>query len=94
MVCGNRKASTARTFMGTERTTFLINQEGKIMKIFKKVKPEEGRGLTAFGVAPGALVGTSIYSELNNIPQVRDSIQKALVGKEVTAEIETEAGIF
>ena len=54
----------------------------------------EGRGLSALGVAPGALVGTSIYGQLTGIPQVQDAIQKALKGKEVTAEIETEAGIF
>ena len=29
-----------RTFMGTERTTFLIDEEGKIAKIYNKVKPK------------------------------------------------------
>ncbi len=30
-----------RTFMGVHRTTFLIDEKGKIKKIFQKVKPEE-----------------------------------------------------
>jgi len=29
-----------RTYMGIERTTFLIGSDGKIEKIFPKVKPE------------------------------------------------------
>ncbi len=29
-----------RTFMGTERTTFLIDEEGKIAKIYNRVKPK------------------------------------------------------
>jgi peroxiredoxin Q/BCP len=29
-----------RTTMGIERTTFLIDEQGKISKIFNKVKPE------------------------------------------------------
>lgn len=29
-----------RTYMGIERTTFLIGEDGKIQKIFEKVKPE------------------------------------------------------
>ena len=29
-----------RTFMGTERTTFLIDEDGKIAKIYNKVKPK------------------------------------------------------
>ncbi|GIU81071.1 MAG: peroxiredoxin [Pyrinomonadaceae bacterium] len=34
------KSLYGKKYMGVERTTFLINEEGKIEKIFKKVKPE------------------------------------------------------
>jgi peroxiredoxin Q/BCP len=30
-----------RTYLGVKRTTFLIDEKGKIKKIFEKVKPEE-----------------------------------------------------
>jgi peroxiredoxin Q/BCP len=30
-----------KKYMGTERTTFVIDAEGKIAKIFPKVKPAE-----------------------------------------------------
>jgi peroxiredoxin Q/BCP len=29
-----------RTYMGVERSTFLIGKDGKIEKIFRKVKPD------------------------------------------------------
>ena len=32
------KSMFGRTFMGTERTTFLIDQEGKIQNVYRKVK--------------------------------------------------------
>ena len=35
-----KKSMFGRTFMGTERTTFLIDKEGKIVKIYNKVKPK------------------------------------------------------
>ena len=35
-----KKNMYGRTFMGTERTTFLIDKEGKIIKIYNKVKPK------------------------------------------------------
>ncbi len=34
------KSMYGRTYMGIERTTFLIGADGKIAKIFPKVKPE------------------------------------------------------
>jgi peroxiredoxin Q/BCP len=34
------KSMYGRTYMGIERTTFLIGVDGKIEKIFPKVKPE------------------------------------------------------
>lgn len=34
------KKFMGRTYMGTARTSFLINPEGKIVKIYEKVKPE------------------------------------------------------
>jgi peroxiredoxin Q/BCP len=30
-----------RTYMGNERTTFVIDADGKIKEIFRKVKPAE-----------------------------------------------------
>jgi len=35
------KKFMGRTYMGVRRTTFLIDEKGKIKKIFSKVKPEE-----------------------------------------------------
>jgi peroxiredoxin Q/BCP len=35
------KKFMGRTYMGFKRTTFLIDEKGKIKKIFEKVKPEE-----------------------------------------------------
>jgi len=39
-VYGQKKFS-GRTYMGVNRTTFLIDEKGKIKKVFEKVKPEE-----------------------------------------------------
>jgi peroxiredoxin Q/BCP len=35
------KKFMGRTYMGVHRTTFLIDEKGKIKKVFEKVKPEE-----------------------------------------------------
>ena len=35
------KKFMGRTYMGVQRTTFLIDEKGKIRKIFEKVKPED-----------------------------------------------------
>ena len=35
------KKFMGRTYMGVHRTTFLIDEKGKIKKVFAKVKPEE-----------------------------------------------------
>jgi thioredoxin-dependent peroxiredoxin len=34
------KSMYGRKYMGVARTTFIINKEGKIAKVFEKVKPE------------------------------------------------------
>ena len=41
--CGvwGEKKFMGRTYMGVHRTTFLIDEKGKIKKIFEKVKPED-----------------------------------------------------
>ena len=36
-----QKKFMGRTYMGVNRTTFLIDEKGKIQKVFEKVKPEE-----------------------------------------------------
>ena len=35
------KKFMGRTYMGVKRTTFLIDEKGRIKKVFEKVKPEE-----------------------------------------------------
>jgi peroxiredoxin Q/BCP len=35
------KTNYGKTYMGIERTTFVIDSEGKVAKIFPKVKPAE-----------------------------------------------------
>ena len=35
------KKFMGRTYMGINRTTFLIDEQGKIKKVFQKVKPEQ-----------------------------------------------------
>lgn len=35
------KKFMGRTYMGVNRTTFLIDEKGKIKKVFEKVKPED-----------------------------------------------------
>jgi peroxiredoxin Q/BCP len=39
------KSMYGRKYMGTERTTFIIDGAGRIVAIFRKVKPEEHLGL-------------------------------------------------
>jgi thioredoxin-dependent peroxiredoxin len=34
------KSLYGRTFMGTERTTFLIDEKGVVVKVYRKVKPQ------------------------------------------------------
>jgi thioredoxin-dependent peroxiredoxin len=36
-----QKKFMGRTYMGVHRMTFLVDEKGKIKKIFEKVKPEE-----------------------------------------------------
>ena len=36
-----QKKFMGRTYMGIHRTTFLIDEKGKIKKVFEKVKPED-----------------------------------------------------
>lgn len=39
------KTLYGKTFMGTERSTFVIGADGRIRSIFRKVKPEEHAGV-------------------------------------------------
>jgi peroxiredoxin Q/BCP len=39
------KSMYGKTYMGTERTTFVIGPDGKIKAIFRKVKPDEHAAL-------------------------------------------------
>jgi thioredoxin-dependent peroxiredoxin len=50
-----QKKFMGRTYMGVNRTTFLIDEKGKIKKIFEKVKPEDHARevLDAFDTPPG-----------------------------------------
>src|SRR6266850_2441391 len=38
------KKFMGRTYMGVKRITFLIDEKGKVKKVFEKVKPEEHAG--------------------------------------------------
>jgi len=46
-----QKKFMGRTYMGINRTTFLIDEKGKVRRVFEKVKPEEHARevLEAFG---------------------------------------------
>lgn len=46
------KSMYGKTYMGIERTTFLISPEGKVQKIFHKVKPA-GHGAEVLCQLPG-----------------------------------------
>jgi peroxiredoxin Q/BCP len=35
------KKFMGRTYMGVNRTTFLIDEKGKIKRVFEKIKPDE-----------------------------------------------------
>ena len=35
-----QKSMYGRKYMGVERTTFVINKEGRVAKVFEKVKPQ------------------------------------------------------
>jgi peroxiredoxin Q/BCP len=39
------KKMYGKTFMGTERSTFVIDPDGRIKSVFRKVKPDEHAGL-------------------------------------------------
>jgi thioredoxin-dependent peroxiredoxin len=45
------KSMYGRTYWGNERTTFLIDADGKISHIFRKVKPAEHDALVLAGLA-------------------------------------------
>lgn len=38
------KSMYGKTYLGVDRTTFLIDEEGKVAKVFRKVKPEGHAG--------------------------------------------------
>ena len=42
---GRRRAMYGRTYLGNERTTFIIGPDGKIVEVLRKVKPGEHDGL-------------------------------------------------
>jgi len=44
----------------------------------------EGKGLDVFGLAPGQLVGQSVFDLYADVPAVLDDIQRALAGAQVT----------
>jgi hypothetical protein len=53
-----------RIYMGNERTTFLIDADGKISHIFRKVKPAEHhqKVLAALGASRDSLAGRLVGS--------------------------------
>ncbi len=48
------KSMYGRKYMGNERTTFVIDPDGKIKDIFRKVKPAEHDPLVLAALAPGS----------------------------------------
>ena len=46
-----QKSMYGRTYMGNERTTFVVGPDGKIMQVFRKVKPAEHDGLVLGALA-------------------------------------------
>jgi peroxiredoxin Q/BCP len=46
-----QKSMYGRTYMGNERTTFVIGPDGKIKDVFRKVKPAEHDGLVLGALA-------------------------------------------
>jgi peroxiredoxin Q/BCP len=44
------KSMYGKKYMGTERSTFVIDGAGRIFSIFRKVKPEEHAGLVRVAV--------------------------------------------
>ena len=49
-----QKSMYGRTYMGNERTTFVIDPEGKIADVLRKVKPAEHDGLVLAALDAGA----------------------------------------
>ena len=47
------KSMYGKKYMGTERTTFVIDDSGRIASIFRKVKPEEHVDLLREALSPG-----------------------------------------
>ena len=45
------KSMYGKTYMGTERSTFVIGPDGKIKAIFRKVKPDQHAGLVLASLA-------------------------------------------
>jgi diguanylate cyclase (GGDEF)-like protein/PAS domain S-box-containing protein/putative nucleotidyltransferase with HDIG domain len=51
----------------------------------------EGKGLDALGLAPGEVVGLSVYDVYRDEPQLLESVQRAFSGEEFTATVEVVA---
>lgn len=54
----------------------------------------DGLGLTSIGLAPGELVGQSVFDLYANHPEVTDAVQRSLLGEEVSLVLETHNQVF
>ena len=62
---------------------WMIDQQGRFTL-------SEGEGLYDLGLEPGEVVGQSIYELYSDVPQIIDSVKKALDGERVDATIQVE----
>jgi len=66
---------------------FLLDAEGTFLL-------SEGEDLSAVGLEPGELVGTSIYDRYSDYPELLHHIDRALDGETVDATVEVEGVVF
>jgi PAS domain S-box-containing protein len=48
----------------------------------------EGRGLASLGLEPGQVVGTSAFELYRDVPQIGESLRRALAGEDFSAEVQ------
>jgi PAS domain S-box-containing protein/putative nucleotidyltransferase with HDIG domain len=66
---------------------FMIDREG----VFTL---SEGKGLDALGLKPGEVVGQSVFDVYRDVPQILESIRRALAGEAFTSTVEVEDLVF
>jgi signal transduction histidine kinase len=54
----------------------------------------EGRGLMALGLLPGQVVGLSVFDVYRDVPEIWESVRRALAGEEFTALVRVGGTVF